>query len=234
MSEHMSSSKVARFGVLHDLQEPPALHFVMSAADKVYEQLNTDPLTGLRNRHAFDEHLGKLVDGVLKQLHKGETLAVEPFVIFSFDADGLKVINDTQGHHAGDKAIIGIGNSLRNTMGEDCFLARTQGDEFAAVIGGKQLGLGDNQEEVLRSQDSSNQFNQLLEYIRGITSEFNVSVGAIVVDGGTIEELVSNKPEATEEETRDDLKRYLILKINNMADKSMYEHKNRKKGDREA
>jgi diguanylate cyclase (GGDEF)-like protein len=50
--------------------------------------------------------------------------------------DGLKEINDTLGHPAGDRAIIAMANILKGALRDSDNLARIGGDEFAAVIGG--------------------------------------------------------------------------------------------------
>jgi len=82
----------------------------------------TDPLTGAFNRQAFFE--------------LGEELAAERSwrVLIYADLDGLKKINDLQGHAAGDRAIrdfaVGIRRSIRRT---DLF-ARLGGDEFVVFM----------------------------------------------------------------------------------------------------
>lgn len=53
-------------------------------------------------------------------------------VVFS-DMDGLKVINDTYGHDAGDRAIIAMGKALRKTFRNIDIVARLGGDEFSIV-----------------------------------------------------------------------------------------------------
>ena len=64
---------------------------------------NTDPLTGLYNRHYFYERL--------KNRRKGESLT-----LCCIDLDHFKYINDTYGHQVGDEALKAIANLLRKTL----------------------------------------------------------------------------------------------------------------------
>jgi diguanylate cyclase (GGDEF)-like protein len=87
-----------------------------------------DELTGLYNRRGLlnlGEQQLKLAD------RNGRGLAV-----VVADLDGLKTINDTRGHAAGDGAIRTAGEVLRRSFRETDVLARTGGDEFAAIAVG--------------------------------------------------------------------------------------------------
>jgi diguanylate cyclase (GGDEF)-like protein/PAS domain S-box-containing protein len=86
----------------------------------------TDELTGLQNRRgflAFGHH------AVRASARLKRTTAV----IFA-DLDGLKKINDTLGHEAGDEAIIGFAKVLRETFREGDILSRFGGDEFVVMM----------------------------------------------------------------------------------------------------
>ena len=52
------------------------------------------------------------------------------------DLDGLKNINDTQGHLAGDRAIAAVAEALKSTCPEDAICVRFGGDEMLAFIMG--------------------------------------------------------------------------------------------------
>ncbi len=81
----------------------------------------SDALTGFGNRNALSERI--------KQIQETES----PFGIIYADLNGLKDINDTLGHAAGDKAICNAGNLLGKFSG-DSNVYRHGGDEFVVVI----------------------------------------------------------------------------------------------------
>jgi len=83
-----------------------------------------DALTGLPNRRAFFEHLSAR----LSDRHD--------VTIVACDLDGLKEINDREGHAAGDAAIQSVAHRLVAALGPGAFVARVGGDEFLAVVRG--------------------------------------------------------------------------------------------------
>ena len=84
----------------------------------------TDDMTRLFNRRCFDEDLGQIRNGEL----------AEDFVLFSIDVNGLKTVNDTKGHAAGDELIKGAADCLALSIGKKGKVYRTGGDEFMAVV----------------------------------------------------------------------------------------------------
>ena len=88
-----------------------------------------DPLTLLRNRRAFDEHL----ESILEQATTREA----PVTLVLVDLDEFREINNGEGgHSAGDQALISVARLLeaRARTGEEVF--RIGGDEFAVVVRG--------------------------------------------------------------------------------------------------
>ena len=81
-----------------------------------------DPLTGLSNRAAWDEKMKEIDE------------QPESYCIISLDLDGLKGVNDTWGHEAGDRLIKGFARSLADAFTEPHFLARIGGDEFCVIM----------------------------------------------------------------------------------------------------
>lgn len=93
---------------------------------KIEEIYKYDSLTGLLNRKGFDVEFPSLKDKVLK--NKGSVIAVLS------DLDRLKMINDTYGHMAGDRAILEIANALKYACPKSSLLVRLGGDEMLAII----------------------------------------------------------------------------------------------------
>ncbi len=84
-----------------------------------------DPLTGLYNRRGFLTFAGQ-------QLRLAERTGSVVTMLFA-DLDGLKQINDTHGHAAGDRAIRDAAGVLRETFRESDVIGRLGGDEFAVL-----------------------------------------------------------------------------------------------------
>ena len=84
-----------------------------------------DHLTGLLNRRGF------LV--MLPEHRKHAKRAGTPVVVLYADLDGLKQINDGQGHGRGDEAIRAVAVALRETFRESDLVARLGGDEFCVI-----------------------------------------------------------------------------------------------------
>ncbi len=84
-----------------------------------------DPLTGLGNRLAFEEHLAAAFQRLAD--------AGEKFALMCFDLDRFKLVNDTFGYAAGDEAIVRAGRALRQARAGKDFVARLGGDEFALI-----------------------------------------------------------------------------------------------------
>jgi diguanylate cyclase (GGDEF)-like protein len=85
-----------------------------------------DPLTGLHNRMALDDHIHQ---AMAEAEATGQTLS-----ILYIDLDNFKPVNDTFGHHIGDELLKEVAKVLaRNTRGKD-FAARIGGDEFVLAL----------------------------------------------------------------------------------------------------
>ena len=85
----------------------------------------TDPLTGLGNQRHFRERLQQELDAAAR--------VGRPLALCLLDVDGLKRVNDTRGHPAGDELLQAAAGSLR--QGGEAF--RVGGDEFAVLMPGR-------------------------------------------------------------------------------------------------
>jgi diguanylate cyclase (GGDEF)-like protein len=96
-------------------------------AEDAMAQARRDPLTGLSNRRAWNEAIAHVA---LRQ-------AVEPglrVAVLLGDLDGLKHVNDEQGHDAGDLLITAAAQVWRDAAPAGAVVARLGGDEFGALV----------------------------------------------------------------------------------------------------
>lgn len=87
-----------------------------------HTQARTDPLTGLSNRRVWDER-------ITEEFHRAKR-SNQPLTIAVIDLNGLKMLNDTQGHLAGDRLLQTLGIAWQRQLRNVDLLARVGGDEF--------------------------------------------------------------------------------------------------------
>ncbi len=93
-------------------------------------EARTDNLTGLGNHRAFHHDLS------LEVMRRAQSGSV--FALMALDLDGLKQINDSQGHQAGDRYIKRVSDIARTTTGREGTVYRTGGDEFMILLPGSR------------------------------------------------------------------------------------------------
>ena len=84
-----------------------------------------DHLTGLPNRLLFRSRLGDAIDAA------GEEGRV---AVMLMDLDHFKEINDSLGHHVGDRLLEAVGPRLADALREEDLIARLGGDEFGVLV----------------------------------------------------------------------------------------------------
>lgn len=101
----------------------------LETAKKKIEQIAVmDKLTGLYNRYHFEE---------IMYLHQQERTA--PLAIIMGDVNGLKSVNDTFGHAAGDELIRRAAAAMQDAVRNDDMVARIGGDEFVIILENVQV-----------------------------------------------------------------------------------------------
>jgi len=85
-----------------------------------------DGLTGLANRSLFHDRLSQ---ALARAKRHARTLAV-----LYLDLDAFKLVNDDEGHDAGDAVLVEVGGRLRSAVRAEDTVARMGGDEFAIVM----------------------------------------------------------------------------------------------------
>lgn len=90
------------------------------------ELSRTDSLTGLLNRRAFYDLAAAELDRQRRHGH--------PFSVAYVDVDDFKSVNDRAGHAAGDALLVGVAETLRDSLRATDLVSRLGGDEFAALL----------------------------------------------------------------------------------------------------
>jgi len=99
-----------------------------NARAELQRQASTDALTGLSNRRHFMEQLANAT---------AAAQALDQMLgVLLVDVDGLKLANDTLGHHVGDRLLSIVADTLRPELADGDVAARLAGDEFAALLPG--------------------------------------------------------------------------------------------------
>ena len=90
------------------------------------QKAETDQLTGLPNRWAFEDHLK---DALLRSQE-----AFEPLTVAFIDIDNFKLVNDNHGHEVGDRILKRVAKYLDSMSDSKCHLARHGGEEFVVLF----------------------------------------------------------------------------------------------------
>jgi len=97
------------------------------AESRLYYEAHHDALTKLPNRAMFTDRLTHALRHMKRHPERS-------FAVLFIDLDRFKVINDTLGHHIGDKFLIEIATRLNECVRDNDVLARLGGDEFVILL----------------------------------------------------------------------------------------------------
>lgn len=106
-----------------------AVYYASLLADKnqLLEKLaKEDPLTGIMNARSY-YHIGQQLFELSKRKNQNMT-------ILYIDLDHFKKINDTHGHHSGDRVLIEVTRSILSVLRKSDVLARVGGEEFCILL----------------------------------------------------------------------------------------------------
>jgi len=150
--------------------------------EQTQEDSLTDPLTGLPNTRFMFMHL-------TRELARAERLKSE-VALLVMDLDNFKAINDSHGHHVGDRALREISTVLRSGIRPYDICVRYAGDEFIVVLS----GCGAEEAERKRLELQRTVDDVLFEARPGRRQPLAISVGAAIFpqDGETYEALLAS------------------------------------------
>lgn len=95
--------------------------------DRLQNLADMDSLTSLHNRRYFTEELDRLVERSIRRKNYSNALLF-------IDLDNFKFVNDTHGHHAGDRVLVEVSNILKAKVRRSDLLSRLGGDEFSIIL----------------------------------------------------------------------------------------------------
>ena len=99
---------------------------VARRAEEAEAEARSDALTGLLNRRAWEDALER--ETARMSRHR------RPAIVLVVDVDGLKEVNDTEGHLAGDLLLRRTAAAIERVTREEDVVARVGGDEFAVLV----------------------------------------------------------------------------------------------------
>ena len=120
------------------IQAAAVEEIVRTRSRELESQANTDALTGLGNLRNLQSELAQMLETQKRYGH--------PFGVLLMDIDGLKRVNDSLGHQAGDRLLMQVAMALQRSIRSVDVAARLGGDEFCVLApeqesaGAVQLG----------------------------------------------------------------------------------------------
>jgi diguanylate cyclase len=150
-----------------------------------------DALTGLDNRRSFDQ--------IMQLLFRESRSADQRFILFLFDLNGFKAINDSHGHTFGDDILVLVAEAIRESIRENDFAVRFGGDEFIVLM--RYQDDFDMELMLNRLRGSVERKRELF----GREVQLRISIGTAVFpdDGTTMDELLSVADRRMYEEKED-------------------------------
>ena len=120
-----AESRGLEAGGLDFIRKPFRADVLLKRVDRVLQSMDlekaahTDPMTGLLNKAASQEEIGKAI-------------RTSPGVMMMIDLDSFKLVNDIYGHNMGDRILIRFAEIIRSAIRSTDLAGRMGGDEFIA------------------------------------------------------------------------------------------------------
>jgi diguanylate cyclase len=159
-------------------------HKVKAHMEEERLRARTDPLTGLPNRAAYDEHM--------EQEYERWSRYHTPFTVVVCDLDLFKRVNDTYGHLAGDKVLRLVAKVITKNIRVTDFVARYGGEEFVIMLPSTSVDEAVVAMEKLRTSMESSPFNFHGKPV-GITMSFGITD---IREGDSMDDVFSRADEA--------------------------------------
>lgn len=137
---------------------------------------DSDTLTPLLNRRAFLREVERQIARVARH--------PEHVAVMVADLDGLKAINDSEGHLAGDNALMHVGYTMKAQVRANDIVARIGGDEFALILEGLDAAAAVAKARSLAANIAAG----------GLESGINVSISigtAVIEAGDTVDSVIA-------------------------------------------
>lgn len=163
------------------VEEIGRLRATVARLEKRIEDLDRlahhDALVPLMNRRGFVRQLEKLIDRADRYGDTGAMLFI--------DVDGLKMVNDSFGHHAGDAALCHVAELLRGGVRQSDCVARFGGDEFAILLERTEETQASETAQRLADRIAGGQFVH-----DGVTIPLSAAIGIAMIHSGDEAEAV--------------------------------------------
>lgn len=143
------------------LQSEALMKEKLNSMEKYKQLAETDPLTGVLNRRAFQNQI------------KSSFISGQVGILIMIDIDNFKHINDYFGHDTGDEVLRALSDTLKSSFSSSDIIGRFGGDEFAVFFSNEQV----NKEQIMQKTSA---FYQALSYrifSHKTLPDFSVSIG---------------------------------------------------------
>lgn len=136
-AEDYSQTYATRISILEKVTVVDIVMIILILIKESLEALSLMKNNGeLKKKAYIDLHTGLPNKSRCEELLTNHENLANPTAIAIFDLNGLKQVNDTLGHVAGDGLILNFANIIRTSIPEQYFVGRYGGDEFIAIFNG--------------------------------------------------------------------------------------------------